>query len=60
MTINMNGYTINNVPAYAMGHSYIVARLCDDSLWFYGAWDNMEKAVEVAEAIGGAVIPMDC
>jgi uncharacterized protein YutD len=40
----MNGYKINNLPEYANEYKYIVARWCDDELWFYGAWNDEEKA----------------
>lgn len=47
---------INNLPGYAIHHNYIVTSVCDNSLWFYGAWDDEDKAYEVAEMIGGVVI----
>ena len=47
---------INNLPEYAIYYNYIVASVCDSNLWFYGAWDDEDKAYEVAEVIGGVVI----
>ena len=49
---------IKNMPAYAAKYRYIVARRADDwdDLWFYGAWDDAEKAQEVAKEIDGVVI----
>lgn len=47
---------INNLPDYAIHHNYIVTSICDSNLWFYGAWDDEDKAYEVAEMIGGVVI----
>lgn len=47
---------IKNLPEYAIYHTYIVASVCDSNLWFYGAWDDENKAYEVAEVIGGVVI----
>lgn len=49
---------IKNMPAYASKHKYIVARRAGDwdDLWFYGAWDDAEKAQEVANEINGVVI----
>lgn len=58
MIINANGYKVNNVPEYAMNYKYIVAIDCDDSLWFYGAWNNTEAAEKVAYENDGVVIPM--
>lgn len=47
---------INNKPAYANNYRYIVVRECDKKLWFWGAWDELELADEVAEEINGIVI----
>ena len=49
---------IKNMPAYAAKYRYIVARKAGDldDLWFYGAWDDAEKAQEVAKEIDGVVI----
>jgi len=49
---------IKNMPAYVAKYRYIVARKVGDwgDLWFYGAWDDAEKAQEVANEIGGVVI----
>ena len=57
-TQGIDGYKVNNVPAYAANYNYIVARYDSksDSLWFWGAFDNEAKAKDVAEEIGGQVI----
>lgn len=47
---------VKNLPEYAIHHTYIVASVCDSNLWFYGTWDDEDKAYEVAEVIGGVVI----
>lgn len=47
---------INNLPDYATEYGYIVASVVDGNLWFYGAWNNADKAYEVARSIDGAVI----
>ena len=52
----MNGYKINNLPDYAKGYKYIVARWCEDELWFYSAHDTEEKAIKVACEVDGKVI----
>lgn len=52
----MNGYKINNLPEYANEYKYIVARWYDDELWFYGAWNDEEKAEKAAEEIFGKVV----
>ena len=47
---------INNLPAYANGCKYIVARRVDGELWFWGAWNDRNKANEVATEIDGEVV----
>ena len=47
---------INNFPAYANEYKYIVARRIDGALWFYGAWNDRNKANEIALEIGGEVV----
>lgn len=46
---------INNLPTYANEYKYIVARRVDGELWFWGAWNDRNKANEVAIEIGGEV-----
>lgn len=50
--------SVKNMPAYAAKYRYIVAHRAGDwdDLWFYGAWDDAEKAQEVANEIDGVVI----
>lgn len=38
---------VKNVPEYAEHRRYIVATLSDGILWFYGATDSPEKALEM-------------
>ena len=45
---------INNMPAYA--EIYVVARRVDNELWYWGSWEDRDKANEVALQIGGEVI----
>ena len=47
---------INNLPTYANEYKYIVAHRVDGELWFWGAWDDRNKANEVALEIGGEVV----
>ena len=46
---------INNMPSYANEYNYIVACKSDDEYWFYGAYNNKEKAEEVANNYEGVV-----
>lgn len=48
--------TVNNLPAYAFAHHWIVARDIENELWFYGAYDDREKADKVAESVSGIVV----
>ena len=47
---------INNYKSYADQYKYIVARRIDGELWFWGAWNDRNKANEVAIEIGGEVV----
>lgn len=45
---------INNMPATA--RTWIVAREVDGELWYYGSWEEKEKAQEVAYDVGGVMV----
>ena len=47
---------INNVPAYANEYPFIVAVGDPEDLWFYGAYDDLKFATEVAKVVNGIVI----
>jgi hypothetical protein len=42
---------INNVPDYAYDYKYIVARWVEEEWWFYEAYNDEEKADEVADEL---------
>ena len=46
---------VNNVPSYAEQAEFIVARTDKDNgtAWFYGAYEKVEEAFNVANKIGG-------
>lgn len=46
---------INNLPNYSENYAYIVAREVDGEYWFWGAYNDRNKANEIAENIGGEV-----
>ena len=48
--------TVKNLPEYANEYKYIVASQIDGDLLFWGAWNNMKKAISAAEEIGGKVV----
>lgn len=33
-------YKVNNVPAYAKDHEYVVINFVSGEYWFYGAYDD--------------------
>ena len=47
---------INNVPDYAKDYKWIVARFEDGEYWFWGAWNDESKALEIASNIENATV----
>lgn len=47
---------IKNLSSYAINYKYIVASDIDGELWFYGAWNDENRAYEVARDIRGVVV----
>ena len=47
---------INNLPKYAEDKKYIVAREIEGELWFWGAYDDLDKAVNAATEIRGQLL----
>lgn len=47
---------VNNCPDKDFGIGYMVARLVDSNLWYYGFYDTMNRAVEVAVALGNGLV----
>lgn len=45
---------VHNVPEHAEG--YIVARVSDGSLWYWGCWEKKEDAEECASTVDGIVV----
>lgn len=45
---------LNN--ANNVSEKYIVARECDNELWFWGEYNNRKKAEITAKQIGGIVV----
>ena len=52
MTVNL---IINNFPE-TDEPGFIVSRLVDNELWFYGIYPTRERAEEVAEIVGECVV----
>ena len=53
MEYSTYGFKIQNVPDFATTQKYIVARFTpdDDGLWYYGAWNDKEKAIACAREL---------
>ena len=47
---------VKNLSSYAINYKYIVASDVDGDLWFYGAWNDENRAYEVARNIRGVVV----
>ena len=45
---------VNNLPENP--ERYIVARLSNCELWYWGSWDNKEKAEKAAEEFDNGVV----
>lgn len=45
---------VNNVPNNPEKH--IVATVCDCDLWYWGSWNDENKAKDVANEISGIVV----
>lgn len=54
----MIGVVINNMPNLGRDTKYIVCRLYDCRLWYYGQWSKefYEQAKKVAETIHGVIV----
>jgi hypothetical protein len=46
---------VNNLPNYEL-RKYIVARYDRQKLWFYGTYDDKERAESVAKEIGNGLV----
>lgn len=46
---------VKNLPSYDLD-CYTVFRLDDGDLWFYGTYENEDRAKEVAKELGNALV----
>lgn len=46
---------INNLPDYAKNYKFIVCSEVDNELWFYGAYNDYNRAIDIAIEIDGMV-----
>lgn len=48
---------INNVPEYAKDkNGYFVAKLVDGILWFWGVYEDEEKAYDAARSFDNGIV----
>ena len=49
---------VNNCPVGVIvnEHNFMVARLVDSELWYYGMYATWERAEEVAKELGNGVV----
>ena len=50
-----NKYNINGFPESAKKYNFIIARLVDGQLWYYGADNDLQNTINVAANINGIV-----
>ena len=47
---------INNLPTNYTDYPFIIVRIVDGEMWYFGADHNFNKATEVADRVGGIVV----
>ena len=47
---------VNNVPKESELKRYIVARVCDAELWYYGTYGTQNIAKDVSDFLGNAIV----
>lgn len=54
---NINGtVTVKNVSDYVTDEKYIVAKLVNGELWFWGAWDDKKSADKAAQTMPDMIV----
>ena len=48
---------VNNLPEYAKNYNWLVCRVVNGELWFWGAFNDHDKAREIAIDVNGTVLP---
>ena len=46
---------IKNCPAYAKEYKFVVVRIVDGEMWFWGAYNDYDRAKKVADSIDGVI-----
>ena len=53
----IKGYLfINNMPSQRMNHGFLVARVVNGELWYYGLYDLNDRADKAAAEIGNGIV----
>ena len=61
VTYGVDEIDVENVYPYAKDKAYIVYRTAKDGLnWYWGAWDNLDEAMDAATDIGGYIVSNEC
>ena len=47
---------VNNCPDKDFGIGYMVVRVVESVLWYYGFYDNIDRAAEAAVEIGNGLV----
>lgn len=47
---------INNLPANYADYNFLIVRIVDGELWYYGADHNFDRASKVADEVNGIVV----
>ena len=47
---------INNMPDIMFKHGYLVARVVDGELWYYGLYERKDRADKAAAEIGNGIV----
>lgn len=48
--------SVKNLPDKPLGTGYLVVRLFDLVLWYYGFYDSFERALLAADEIGNGIV----
>lgn len=48
--------SVMNMPDHPLGTGYLVVRLCDMVLWYYGFYDSYERAFKAAGELGNGLV----
>ena len=48
--------SVRNLPEHPLGTGYLVVRVFDLVLWYYGFYDSFERALLAADEIGNGIV----